>query len=85
MGGVADQLGDAAMDKRATILEHVAQSETYIEQGAERVERQTRLVAELERAGRDTTGARGLLANFEQWHAMHITEQARLQKLLAAL
>ena len=72
-----------SMGTRTMILGHLEQAERYVEQGAERVERQTRLVTELERAKRDTTHARKLLANFQEWQAMHIAERARLQKLLS--
>lgn len=40
---------------RATILKRLAQAERYCEQGADHVDGQARLVATLERAGREPT------------------------------
>jgi hypothetical protein len=43
-----------------------------------------RLVAELERAGRDTTEALKLLANVQQWLELHTAHRDRLVTELAS-
>jgi hypothetical protein len=73
------------MDNLTVLLGRLAQSERYVEQGSESVERQRRLLAVLDRAGRDGTEARRLLAEFQEWHAMHVAERERLRKLVVDL
>jgi hypothetical protein len=64
-------------------LAHLAQARRHVAQGEEHVARQTRLVAELERDGHDTSAARRLLAQFIVMQSMHIEDCNRLEAELS--
>lgn len=70
------------MDRRLK-LAHLAQARHHVAQGEEHVARQTKLVAELERDGHDTSEARRLLAQFIIMQSMHIEDCNRLEAELA--
>jgi hypothetical protein len=67
---------------RAVWQKHLAQIEWHVVEAEKRVARQREIVAELERAGRRATAARGLLAAFERLLAMHLADRQRLRKEL---
>jgi hypothetical protein len=61
----------------------LAQAEERIWRAGRNIERQRKIVAGLERDGRDATAARDLLRQFEELQAMHNGERARLLAELA--
>jgi hypothetical protein len=60
----------------------LTRSEAFVVQGNHHVERQRQIVAQLERDGHDSTGARELLGTLEQSLALHIDDRDRLRKEL---
>jgi len=75
---------NALMD-RATITEHLAQTERHVAQGDHHVARQRELVTELEDGGHDAALARRLLMKFEELQSLHIADRDRLRRELAEL
>jgi hypothetical protein len=67
---------------RAAWEEHLAQIEWHVIEAEKRVARQREIIAELERDGRRTTVARGLLAAYERLLAMHLADRQQLRKQL---
>jgi hypothetical protein len=67
---------------RAVWQEHLAQTEWHVLEAEKRVARQREVVAELEREGRRTTAARGLLVAFERLLDMHLADRRRLRREL---
>ncbi|MBS0523326.1 MAG: hypothetical protein JSS04_06785 [Proteobacteria bacterium] len=51
---------------RQTLRHYLAQTDDHIDQATERLERHSRLLEQLKRAGRDTRAAEELMARFEQ-------------------
>ena len=70
---------------RATITEHLAQTERHVAQGDHHVARQRELVTELEDGGHDAALARRLLMKFEELQSLHIADRDRLRRELAEL
>jgi hemerythrin len=68
---------------RGLLERHLAQAERHVTEGSIHVERQRELVQQLERKGQDSSGARSLLANFEDVLRMHIADRDRLATELA--
>ena len=56
---------------RAMLIEHLQQAEAQAAGGARHIERQRRLIAELERDGHDVTAAKDLLAIYLQTQELH--------------
>lgn len=67
----------------AVLLEHLAQAERHVRQGAEHIRRQREIIAELEGHGHDSTAAKKLLTQFEEMQALHIADRDRLKSELA--
>jgi hypothetical protein len=67
---------------RETLLQHLAKAEKQVELGAHNVVRQREIVAQLERDGFDTLGARALLIEFEEAQMAYAAERDRLRKLV---
>jgi len=67
---------------RETLLQRLAKAEEQVELGAHNVVRQREIVAQLERDGFDTVGARALLIEFEEAQTAYIAERDRLQRLV---
>ncbi len=67
---------------RHMLLEHLAKANEHVLLGERHVRRQRELVAELERDGHDTTGARKLLEQFEKLQAMHEADRDRIEREL---
>ncbi len=63
-----------------TLLRRLAQAEEQVELGAHNVARQREIVAQLERDGFDTAGARALLIEFEEAQTLYVAERDRLQR-----
>jgi hypothetical protein len=70
---------------RATLEEHLRLAERHVALGCEKIARQSRLLAELERDGHDTATARTLLQTFEGVQETLEVERARLGHALADL
>lgn len=62
--------------------EHLAQAERHVVEAERRIARQREIIASLERDGQRPTAARGLLAAFETFLAMHLADRDRLRKEL---
>jgi hypothetical protein len=71
------------MDRRAMLVEHLAQAARHVAAGERYVKRQRRIVAHLKREGRDVREASDLLLQFEVRQALHIAEWDRLRNELA--
>jgi hypothetical protein len=69
---------------RAALLEHLAQAERHVAEGAAIIARQKSLILELEKDGHDTTSSRSLLRQFEEIQHLHIEDRDRLKTELAA-
>jgi hypothetical protein len=63
-------------------LERLAEAEQHLAQGAVRIERQRRLIAELHRDGRDTTRAEDLLKTFLEIQSMQERDRDQLRATL---
>jgi hypothetical protein len=62
---------------------HLAQAERRVKKGQEHVAQQRRLLAELDRNGRDTTHFRALLGEYEDALAIQIADRDRLRNKLS--
>lgn len=69
---------------RALIHDRLAMAERHVAQGKEHIERQTALIAELDRDGHDSRTARDLLGTLKESLALHIADRDRLRHELAA-
>jgi hypothetical protein len=69
---------------RAALLEHLAQAERHVAEGAAIIARQKSLILELEKDGHDTTSSRSLLRQFEEIQHLHVEDRDRLKTELAA-
>ena len=67
---------------RETLQQRLAKAEEQVELGAHNVVRQREIVAQLERDGFDTVGARMLLIEFEEAQTAYIAERDRLRRLV---
>jgi hypothetical protein len=63
-----------------TLLQRLAKAEEQVELGAHNVTRQREIVAQLERDGFDTVGARALLIEFEEAQTAYVAERDRLRR-----
>jgi hypothetical protein len=70
---------------REQLLQHLAQAEDHVATGIEHIERQQKVIAELERDGHDLTQAKALLDQFEQLQQMHVADRDRLLRNLETL
>ena len=68
--------------KRQLLEEHMAMSDRHVALGAQHIERQRKLVAELERDGHDTALAKWLLRQLEELQVLHIQTRDRLREEL---
>jgi hypothetical protein len=57
---------------RAKIEEHLQQTDSHIALGEKHLERQHKIIAELQRDGHDTTAATDLLATLEETQRLHV-------------
>ena len=64
------------------LRQHLAQTERHLEEGERHVARQRDVVAELERADRDSRAAKMLLRHIEAWLALRVADRDRLRKEL---
>jgi hypothetical protein len=62
------------------LQERLAQAQTRVAKGARRVERQRRIVAELEDHNRSADVAKSLLAHLENLQVLHVASRDRLLK-----
>ena len=65
---------------RDMLCDHLAEAERHVVLGKGLVAKQLALIAELERQGRSTTDATGLLKLFEEVQAIHVADRNRLKK-----
>ena len=70
---------------REILLQRLAKAEDQVELGAHNVTRQREIVAQLERDGFDTVGARALLIEFEEAQTAYIAERDRLRRVTETL
>jgi hypothetical protein len=61
------------------LLRHLGKAESYVVRSQRRLERQRRIVADLERGGRDSGRSRYLLRLFEQIFAKYLAHRDRLR------
>ena len=72
------------MDRRwfrmsmTNLQERLAQAQTRVAKGARRVERQRRIVADLEEHERNAAVAKSLLAHLESLQVLHVASRDRL-------
>jgi hypothetical protein len=66
------------------LRDHLALAERHAAEGEDHIERQRRILAELERDGHDTALARKLLATLEATQAQHVANRDRLRRELEA-
>lgn len=66
------------------VEEHLQLAQSHVAQGVEILRRQRKVIADLERNGRDPTEAERLLTTFEETQNLHIADVERLEKELAA-
>ena len=69
------------MDRKME-LDHLAVAERAVAQGERHIEREERMIADLDRDGHDTTQARALLATYRLTQADHVAHRNRLLKML---
>jgi hypothetical protein len=69
--------------ERAELLERLRLVTRRVIEGAERIREQTRVIAELERTGRDTTLAKKRLDEYRSTQADNVRTLEQLQELLA--
>jgi hypothetical protein len=67
---------------RALLLQHLAQAERHIVLGEEHLTIQEALIADLEREGHDTEGAKEVLATMLQSQAVHVETRDRILREL---
>lgn len=70
---------------RAILLQSLAQAEKHVALGEKHITRQESLIAELDRDGHDTNGARDVLATLLQSQAIHLESRARILRELSDL
>lgn len=63
---------------RSTQLTSIEMAQRHVTEGQRRVDKQERLVAELDRDGHDTTEARKLLGNLHITQKLHLEHRNRL-------
>lgn len=63
-------------------LDHLAIAERAVAAGERHIEREERMIADLDRAGHDTKQARETLATFRLMQAEHVAHRNRLLKML---
>jgi hypothetical protein len=68
---------------RAAIQQRLMQAEAHVAESKRRIARQQKLVRTLEVDGLPSDGAKRLLAEYEQSHALHVANRDLLQKKLA--
>jgi hypothetical protein len=68
---------------RKTPTQHLALAQDHVEAGARHIAKQQEIVKRLEKGGHEATGAKRLLAQFEQVQATHIIDCNRLTKELS--
>ena len=68
---------------RATLEHLVEDAELRVQRGQDRIDRQRKAVAALERADQDTTKAKRFLGVLEKALALHVADRDRLTKRLA--
>jgi len=71
------------LPKRKLIMDHLAQAEVHVVQGAKHVKRQRQLLKDLARNGHDTTGSSAMLNLFKELHDVHVQDRDRLRAELA--
>lgn len=75
------QLGRRTMDRKME-LDHLAVAERAVALGERHIEREERMIADLDRDGHDTTQARALLATYRLTQAEHVAHRNRLLRML---
>lgn len=68
---------------RTILIAHFEQAERHVREGRQHIDRQRRVVAELERDGHPSEMSRELLDTFEQLQAQHVADRDRLAAELA--
>ena len=68
-----------------TLKRRLAQAEARVAQGYRFLARQREIVRELQSSGHDTRQARAWLNQFEELHAIYVTDRNRLIRQLASL
>jgi hypothetical protein len=71
------------LSKYKLIMDHLAQTEAHVVQGASHVKRQRQLLKDLAHDGHDTTGSSALLNLFKDLHDLHVQDRDRLRAELA--
>jgi hypothetical protein len=69
-------------ERRATVELHLSEAEGYVAEGMRRVEKQRKIIANLERSGHNTLRAESLLRMLEDILAVHVAHRDRLRKEL---
>ncbi|MBV9723938.1 MAG: hypothetical protein JO299_02075 [Gammaproteobacteria bacterium] len=70
---------------RQTLLEHLAQAEKHVVEGAALVEREHAILEELRRDGHPTADSEQLLRTMEETQQMHVAHLARIRQELSDL
>jgi hypothetical protein len=70
---------------RNMILDHLAMVRRHVAMGEQILARQHAIIARLERAGCDASGAKRLLIQFEEMQSLHVADRDRLEKALAEI
>lgn len=63
-------------------LDHLARAEKTVALGERHIEREEQMIADLDRAGHDTTQARALLATYRLTQVEHIAHRNRILEML---
>ena len=71
------------MTRRLTLKQHLEDAALRVQRAQNRLDRQRKAVAALERADRDTTTAKRFLEVLEKALAIHVADRDRLTKRLA--
>ena len=71
------------MARRLTLKQHLEDAALRVQRAQNRLDRQRKAVAALERADQDTTMAKRLLKILEKALAIHVADRDRLTKRLA--
>jgi len=64
---------------QTVLLKHLGKAESYVVRSQRRLDRQRRIVADLERGGRDSMRSRFLLRLFEQIFTRYLVHRDRLR------
>ena len=64
---------------RSMLYDYLQQAERHVGQGLRHIDKQSKLVAALERKGRDPSHAKALLNLFEQLQDLHVAHRDRLK------